>query len=558
MKNRYRILRNTVGMLIKLTIVPGILYLFPDLFPTSAPDIFSKLLGALLFLIGFLGMLHSDLLLLRFGDGNLHFEPMKTRLVSVGFYARTRHPAFWFFMLHFIGCHLFFLGFHLMVPVATLAVLFLYLLWIILIEERILSRALGQKYLQYQQDTPLFYWKLKIPENLRVGFRPQLIWVLGMSLIRHWYGIKSEGLEHIPHEKPFLIVANHESYIDPFLFGLFIPYEIKFVTTADVFTTPLMRFLLKGTGSFPMRRHRQDLKSIRTMIRMINKGQVVCIFPEGGRSTYGAPLPILKETLKLIQKCRVPILPIHIDGAYEIWPRWAPNRRRGKVNTTIKPIIPVESQSDLGHLEDLITNAIFDQENKLRTVKSRAITRGMSKMLWACCKCQKQNSIKETSGDSITCQNCGTRWLVQNNYDFKEEGSSSTLNSIEWIETIESVMLDSPISGKLPFEKSPDEVVFLQTPLLNYSREDELIAESNLSLFISNQRIILVENDAIKNDWLLENITIFTMDYFNAVSIGFGGIRHSFKLPEDEISLKWQTYFDTLKANLITSGDNSV
>ncbi len=68
---------------------------------------------------------------------------------------------------------------------------------------------------------------------------------------------------------------------------------------------------------------------------------------------------------------------------------------------------------------------------------------------------------------------------------------------------------------------------------------------------MSDKRLILAQNDIIISAWTREEITIFTMDYHNAVSIGVGGIRHSFILPIGEITLKWQIYFDEIKANSV-------
>lgn len=551
--NMIRITRNFLGFFLKISIVPLVLISFPAIFPVPDMSLTSTFLGMVLILIGALGMVHADLMILRFGGGDLHLTTQCRRLVDVGFFARTRHPFFWFYSIYQYGILLFMLGFHPLLLLLSMVSSVIFLLWLIQVQEKFLHKHLGERYLQYRSTTPAWYWKLKIEENLKVGFWPQLIWFFGMVGVRFWYRLKVEGQENIPHDRPFIIVANHECYLDPFLFGIFIPYEIKFVTTADVFTTPLMRFLLKGTGSFPMRRHRQDLKSIRTMIRMVNKGQIVCIFPEGGRSTYGAPLPILKETLKLIQKCRVPILPVHLDGAYEIWPRWAPNRRHGRVKTVIGPIIPVEAQTDLVELEKHISGGIFAESKQFRAVNSRSITRGMDNLLWACYKCRTRNAIKVKNGHSIHCESCHSEWQVSNDYRYTDVTASKTLDSIEWIQSIESDILGYPLSNDLGIELAENEVIHLSTPLTRYDNEEGVSKEGDLRLLLSSERLILAKAGAEATSWSFDVITIFTMDYYNAVSIGVGGLRHTFKLPADEISLKWQTYFDRLQKNFLES-----
>ena len=543
-------IRNLIGWSIKLTILPGLLILFGYEDSYSVTGSLELVIIWLLIGSGLLGNIFSDLLILRFGDGALHFSKVTSRLVDVGFYARNRHPAFWFFSSYQLGVMLLFYGFTAHAVLLWLVLTMICILFLLVVQERLLTRSLGERYTSYQKNTPFLYWKLQIPENQSIRLLPQLVWLFGMLVLRNWYQIKVSGKEHIPLHKPFILVANHECYLDPFLFGIFLPFEIQFIATADVFTTPLMRFLLKGIGTFPMRRHRQDLKSIRTMIRMIKQGQVVGIFPEGGRSIDGSPLPILKETLKLIQHSKVPILPVHLDGAYEIWPRWAPNRRRGQVAATFMPVIPVEDQTDLNKLETKIQAAIFTRTKSFHRVKTKDITNGLDNFLWACCECHSHNSLKVSSPDEIKCTNCGSVWHVANDYTLSLSGSGQTHSLPSWIKVINANALDHSPDPPDSLTMAPEERILLNSALDRFVSEAGVELESGLTLSLTNQRFCLMQQDQELESWTLSSVTIFTMDYHNAVSIGVGGLRHTFFLPQTEIILKWQTYFEALKAQV--------
>jgi len=279
---------------------------------------------------------------------------------------------------------------------------------------------------------------------------------------------------------------------------------------------------------------------------MINKGQVVGIFPEGGRSIDGSPLPILNETLKLIQHCKVPILPVHLDGAYEIWPRWSAKRRRGQVAASFKPVIPVEDQAVLGLLKAKIEAAIFTPKKEYRSVISRSIANGLETFLWACPECKSRNSIELTSATSVKCTQCNTQWKVTDNYTLINQESTKSLTLQEWIQSIGDMALEYPISLELDLGLAQDEIAYLNTSIDAYKSEDGVELSSDLRLTLTNDRFILSSNGEALYAWPLNIITIFTMDYYNAVSIGVGGIRHTFFLPESEISLKWQTYYEKL------------
>lgn len=538
-----------LGLLLKLAAPPLVLILAREFVPVHISSTTDMILSYILIITGFIGLMISDLLLLRFGDRHAHFSASLTRLVDVSLYARNRHPFLWFYFTYLLGVLIYIQGLTILSVVIWLGAVIIVFLYILFIHEKHLVKSIGEPYSKYIQSTPFLTWKIKISENQQIKLLPQLIWLVGILFFRYWFGLNPKGSENIPHDKPFIIVANHETYLDPFLFALFTPFEIKFVTTADVFTSPLMRFLLQGIGTFPMRRHRQDLKSIRTMIRKINKGQVVGIFPEGGRSTDGTPLPILKETLKLIQHCKVPILPVHLGGAYEIWPRWAPNRRRGKVSVTFKPVIPVSEQGELPKLEAQIKAAIFAEERIYRSVKSRDITRGLDHFLWACLECHTHDSIQVVAKNRVKCTACEQQWTFTNNYSFIQDSSNKEIPLLKWIARINSSMFDHFPKYDLSISIEDDESVFINSQINKYVEEDGMELVENLDIALSNHRIFMYRNTELIKAWDLSNITIFTMDYSNAVSIGVGGIRHTFYLNSNEIPLKWQTYFDRIAEN---------
>jgi len=539
-------INNILGGLLKLSVLPILLTLLGEEFlqyELSGP---LHWLSWLLIILGIFGMGVASLMIYRYGSGQLHFNKHPHRLVDMGLYAMTRHPNFWFFNLYLIGVMLRYFGPGGATAIISMGCFTTGALYLYFVQERVLKRSLGNCFETYCEETPFLTWRFKIPANRKVYIFAQVVWFMSRTVLRKWYKIQVTGMEHVPYQKPFLVIANHECFLDPFLFGIFIPFEMRFVTTADVFSSPLMRFLLKGSGTFPMRRHRQDLKSIRTMIRMVKQGQVVGIFPEGGRSLYGEPLPILNETIKLIQACKVPILPIRLDGAYEIWPRWAPNRRRGQVKVGIQPIIPIEDQQDREALETKIAEAIFTPEKHFRHVRSRNMAKGMDRVMWGCVKCRSLNSIQVISGDQISCSACSSTWNVQNNYSFIEEGSGPELTMIEWMHGIEDAMLVKAPQPQHPSVIPLHERLYLSSPIRKYQVEDGITIKGKLILVLSVERFVLLRDDAILESWPLKSVTVFTMDYHNAVSIGVAGIRHSFFLPRSEVALKWQTFYEAL------------
>jgi len=535
---------NIIGFILKVGLIPSALFFLVPADPDITRDFVSNMLSSAGIILGLMGVIYAELMLLRFGDGRSHFARHPDRLVDVGMYARTRHPYHWFLSLYHFGIFIHF--YQVSSPAILLGAIYFFggLVFLIIYQEKQLT-TLGTSYESYRKSTPAWFWSLNIPENHKVMVLPQLIWVFGRIVLKMWYRIRVTGKEHIPHNKSFLMVANHESYIDPFLFGIFVPFDIQFVTTADVFTNRFMNFLLKGVGTFPMRRHRQDLRSIRTMIRMINEGRTVCIFPEGGRSFDGSPLRIVDETVKLIQRCKVPILPVQISGAYEIWPRWAPNRRRSQFSAHFQPVIPVEDQSDLNELRKRIQKAIFPENREFTATRSSFMVKGLDRFIWACVSCHTHHSIHIASTNSIACSHCGINWEMDDKYLLhSSEGETTTL--INWVEHIDSTIRTNPLKTPLTQELSPGETAYLAAPIKAYHTDEGEFLQNDLELILSDQRFILSRSGKVLHEWEISLVTVLTLDFDRAVSIGYGGVRHRFLLQDSDIPFKWRSYYQVL------------
>jgi 1-acyl-sn-glycerol-3-phosphate acyltransferase len=135
------------------------------------------------------------------------------------------------------------------------------------------------------------------------------------------------GLEHVPGDGPFLLIANHQSYLDPVLIQAVVPRPMYTMAKSTEFSNPVVAPLLKRLKSFPVRRFEIDPQAIRIALRYLDQGYGVGIYIEGERSWDGRLQPPRLGTVRLILKAGVPVVPCGIDGAYDVWPRWSKMRR---------------------------------------------------------------------------------------------------------------------------------------------------------------------------------------------------------------------------------------
>ena len=129
-----------------------------------------------------------------------------------------------------------------------------------------------------------------------------------------------EGLEHIPGDGPAIIAANHVSYLDPPLLGIVTPRPIRFVAKRELFQLPLLAGFLRLIGTFPVERSRPDLRAGAESLRVLQRGELLGIFPEGTRNKQGGLKPFLAGVGWLAIKARAPVVPVVIHGYRPLLP----------------------------------------------------------------------------------------------------------------------------------------------------------------------------------------------------------------------------------------------
>lgn len=138
-----------------------------------------------------------------------------------------------------------------------------------------------------------------------------------------------EGLERLPRYGPCILVPNHLSILDPLILQGTIPRPVQSMTKSTQFRHGFFRWILPRLHAFPVRRYRVDPQTVRVLLRRLEEGCVVCVYPEGERSWDGRLQSFRRGTLRVILRAGVPVIPVGIRGTYDAWPRWASRPRRG-------------------------------------------------------------------------------------------------------------------------------------------------------------------------------------------------------------------------------------
>jgi glycerol-3-phosphate dehydrogenase (NAD(P)+) len=130
------------------------------------------------------------------------------------------------------------------------------------------------------------------------------------------------GREHIPREGGVIIAANHRSFLDPFLIGTLVRRPVYFVAKRELFTNPILAWWLSSLGAFPVDRGNGDRDAMGTARRILERGDVVVIFPEGTRTRPGGLGSPKRGVGRLALETGAPIVPVALIGTEAVRRGW--------------------------------------------------------------------------------------------------------------------------------------------------------------------------------------------------------------------------------------------
>jgi 1-acyl-sn-glycerol-3-phosphate acyltransferase len=161
----------------------------------------------------------------------------------------------------------------------------------------------GSRSLDRADRFPLLY------RLLRLGCKPLLKW---------FFDLRVTGVEHLPASGPFILAANHHNYVDGVVLGVALPRPIAFLVMPRVFhATPLHPPFHRRVGSIPVNLERPDPGAIKRVLRLLDSGRVVGIFPEGPFSREGRLVSGQPGVAMIALRSGLPVVPAAIEGTYE-------------------------------------------------------------------------------------------------------------------------------------------------------------------------------------------------------------------------------------------------
>jgi len=170
-------------------------------------------------------------------------------------------------------------------------------------------------------------------------------WWLSQALSRAvancFWKFRVFGLENIPRTGGVLLASNHQSFLDPVLVAMVLSREMHFMARRTLFRNPVLRVIIVGYNAFAIDRDSADVKGVKSAIARLEAGNILLVFPEGTRTGDGSIGRMKPGIGVLAERAAVPIVPVLIEGAHEVWPKSRRFPRLGRISMVSgKPLDP--------------------------------------------------------------------------------------------------------------------------------------------------------------------------------------------------------------------------
>jgi 1-acyl-sn-glycerol-3-phosphate acyltransferase len=157
--------------------------------------------------------------------------------------------------------------------------------------------------------------------------RPDAVYDLVRCATTIWgyvaFRTRGIGADNVPASGHAIVAPNHFSFMDHFLVGMFVRRQIRFMAKSQLFTRPAQWIYTHG-GVFPVRRGQRDEEAFTTAKGILDRGGVITMYPEAGRSRTGQLAERAKPGIgRLALETGAPVVPVAIHGSQRVrnWKR---------------------------------------------------------------------------------------------------------------------------------------------------------------------------------------------------------------------------------------------
>ena len=170
---------------------------------------------------------------------------------------------------------------------------------------------------------------------------------LSFIVFKTFFRVKVKGKEKSEKDKPTIFVANHQSFLDGFLFNYSVPLKVMkktyFLATVIHFKSSLMKFMADSSNVVLVDMNKDIAEVMQILAKLLKENKNIAIYPEGTRTRDGKMDKFKKAFAILAKELNVDVQPYVISGAYELFPANKKFPRPGKITVEFLDKMKVEN-----------------------------------------------------------------------------------------------------------------------------------------------------------------------------------------------------------------------
>lgn len=196
------------------------------------------------------------------------------------------------------------------------------------------------------------------------------LFILGIfkGFAKLWFRMEGHNAHNIPTDGPYILAANHQSYLDGMFVMSYSPRKnvrktFFFAKEAHV-RHPYAQWMAKRHNVIVMEPTNMKT-SIQRMGEAIKQGKSIIIFPEGTRTVSGEVGEFKKMFAILAKELEVPIIPVSIHGAYEAMPKHSKFPRPLKIDINYLPAVMPTADDTYESISERVREAIVRDQRQM-------------------------------------------------------------------------------------------------------------------------------------------------------------------------------------------------
>ena len=267
-----------------------------------------------------------------------------------------------------------------------------------------------------------------------------LILVLSKIML-HGIDYKVEKVNMEGLRPPYMMLSNHMHFVDFELAatGTKMQRVNNVVSIDGYYRRP---WLLELIGGIATRKFTMDLHLIKSINKVLKRGDVLSMYPEARYSPCGVRSYLPESLGKIVKMNKVPVVAVVHHGNYLRAPFWSfRKKRKVPLRTVMTQILSAEDvkTKSVDEINEILKTALDYNEYKYQLDNDIKITEdfraeGLHKILYHCPNCNTESQIS-SEGIKITCNHCGKSWTLNENGTLSAENGKTEFEHIpDWFE----------------------------------------------------------------------------------------------------------------------------